>query len=253
VTESDGDRPRETRDNDNAGDPTDASRSPLVMIVEDDRSLASWMADYLSECGFAISVAATGEAALELLARDDPDALILDLGLPGIDGLEVCRRARVDRHRPVLVLTARDGEEAEVRGLEAGADDYLIKPVRPRVLLARLRVLLRREHALARRETLLVGALKLDLAARAVHLDGRPLALSTREFDALRLLAEAAGRPVPRERLVAELRGIEYDGLDRSIDLVISRLRRRLGDSADVPRRIKTLRGVGYLLADDID
>jgi len=229
--------------------------APSVLVVEDDTALAEWIADYLAQHGFRVALASRGDDALQRIERDAPDAVVLDLGLPGIDGLAVCRRARAFYTGPVLMLTARDEDEDEIRGLEDGADDYLVKPVRPRVLLARLQTLLRRaELAGGRQDTprqapvLVVGDLMLDLTRREAYVAGVALSLSTQEFDVLALLAGSAGRPVDRQTLSARLRGLEYDGLDRAVDLAVSRLRRKLGDPAGEPRRIKTVRGRGYQL-----
>lgn len=219
-----------------------------VLVVEDDASLARWIADYLVSHGYRASVATRGDAALELIEADRPDAVVLDLSLPVLDGLAVCRRARAFYDRPILMLTARDDDEDEVRGLELGADDYLVKPVRPRVLLARLQALLRREGAARAAGRIVVGELEVDLAGREARLAGAPLALTTQEFDVLALLAGEAGRPVDRQTLSARLRGIDWDGMDRAVDLAVSRLRRKLGDGAGAPRRIVTVRGRGYLL-----
>jgi len=226
-------------------------RLPLVLVVEDDASLAGWIADYLVEHGLQASIASRGDTALELIEEDRPDAVVLDLGLPGIDGLAVCRRARAFYRGPILMLTARDEDEDEIRGLETGADDYLAKPVRPRVLLARLQTLLRRDVNSVVRNTLRIGRLSIDSNAREVAYDGILIALSTQEFDVLQLLASTPGEAVDRQTLTTRLRGIKYDGTDRSVDLAISRLRRKLDDPAEEPRRIKTLRGRGYLLSPD--
>ena len=221
-----------------------------VLVVEDDAALARWIGDYLVAHGLHASVATRGDVALELIRSDRPDAVVLDLGLPVLDGLAVCRRARAFYDGPILMLTARDDDEDEIRGLETGADDYLTKPVRPRVLLARLQALLRRGDAgAAAGGRLHAGPLEIDPARREARLDGVPLALTTQEFDVLSLLASEAGRTVDRQTLSARLRGIDDDGLGRAVDLAVSRLRRKLGDDAAAPRRIKTVRGRGYLLS----
>ena len=221
-----------------------------MLVVEDDAALARWIGDYLVDHGLRASVATRGDVALELIRSDRPDAVVLDLGLPVLDGLAVCRRARAFYKGPILMLTARDDDEDEIRGLETGADDYLTKPVRPRVLLARLQALLRRGDAgAAATGRLHAGALEIDPARREAWLDGVPLALTTQELDVLCLLASEAGRTVDRQTLSARLRGIDDDGTGRAVDLAVSRLRRKLGDDAAAPRRIKTVRGRGYLLS----
>jgi len=222
-----------------------------VMIVEDDESLARWIADYLISHGYLVSVATQGDVVLQMLRHDSPDALILDLNLPVMDGLEVCRQARSFYANPVLMMTARDTDADEISGLDSGADDYLTKPVKPSILLARLRALLRRANHDASLTTIRIDTLAIDVESRTVSLAGTPVALSTLEFDVLHLLATHVGQSLSRDALISAIRGIEYDGFDRSVDICISRLRRKLGDDAHVPRRIKTLRGVGYLLAAD--
>lgn len=222
-----------------------------IMVVEDDESLARWIADYLDSHGYIVSVATSGDTALELIESDVPDAVILDLNLPVIDGLEVCRRAREFYYNPIIMLTARDADADEVKGLDTGADDYLGKPVKPGILLARLRALLRRSRHEAINSDILIGGLRIDSESRTVTLGDDVVTVSTLEFDVLHILAVNVGQCLSREALIAHVRGIEYDGFDRSVDICISRLRRKLGDDAQVPRRIKTLRGAGYLLAAD--
>jgi len=221
------------------------------MVVEDDESLARWIADYLSSHGYLVTVATRGDEALALIENDAPDLVVLDLNLPVLDGLEVCRRAREFFDKPILMLTARDDDADEILGLNSGADDYLGKPVTPRILLARVRALLRRGKPKDPSRVIVIGSLSLDPDSRTVKLNEELVAVSTHEFDVLLLLANHVGKPLSREALISEIRGIEYDGFDRSVDVCISRLRRKLGDDAQTPRRIKTLRGTGYLLAAD--
>ena len=229
--------------------PADGSH---VMVVEDDRSLAAWLADYLNSHGYLASVATDGTDALVLIEEDEPDLILLDWNLPGLEGIEVCRRVRERSRVPILMLTARTEEGDEVTGLETGADDYLTKPVRGKVLLARVRALLRREGAGSEEDCLRrVGALAVDMRSRSARLGERTLELSSLEFDVLAALTARPGETLGREELVAGLRGIEYDGFDRSIDLCVSRLRRKIGDRGGSPSRIKTVRGKGYLLAPD--
>lgn len=222
-----------------------------IMVVEDDESLARWIADYLGSHGYLVSVANQGDEALELIRADLPDLVILDLNLPVLDGLEVCRQARTFYDRPILMLTARDDDSDEILGLNTGADDYLGKPVAPSRLLARVRALLRRGSAEPESRLITIGGLSIDPDSRSVTLHEQRVSVSTHEFDLLSLLARNAGTPLSRDTLISEIRGIEYDGFDRSVDVSISRLRRKLGDDAQEPRRIKTLRGTGYLLAQD--
>lgn len=229
----------------------DSDTTQHVMVVEDDESLARWIADYLVSHGYLVSIATRGDTALRMLRNDMPDALILDLNLPVMDGIEVCRQARAFFARPIIMMTARDTEADEVNGLDSGADDYLTKPVRPGILLARLRALLRRSNQELAPTLMQIGGLSIDLESRSACLHDEAIALSTLEFDVLQLLAANVGQCMRREVLIAEIRGIEYDGFDRSVDVCISRLRKKLKDDAQEPRRIKTLRGVGYLLAAD--
>ena len=222
-----------------------------IMVVEDDVSLARWIADYLESHGFMVTVATRGDAALELIKSDLPAAVILDLNLPVMDGLEVCRQARRFFDNPIIMLTARDTDTDEVQGLNIGADDYLSKPVKPSILLARLKALLRRTQKTFDESNISIGELRIDTQSRTVVLFNDVVALSSHEYDVLLLLATKVGQITTRESLIEHIRGIEYDGLDRSVDISISRLRRKLKDDAQVPRRIKTVRGVGYMLTAD--
>jgi two-component system, OmpR family, response regulator RstA len=221
-----------------------------VLLVEDDAQLASLVADFLSPHGFEVSVEERGDAAITRIARDQPDAVVLDVNLPGLDGFSVCKTVRAEYRGVILMLTARGEELDEVLGLEAGADDYMAKPVRPRALLARLRSHLRRaipaEHV---GPPIRVGALTVDAARRSVVLHGLPVELTTAEFDLLDLLARHAGRTLSRRDIYHHLHGMDFDGFDRSIDLRISRLRRKIGDDPARPQRIKSVRGIGYMLS----
>ena len=229
----------------------EANELPHIMVVEDDESLAAWIADYLNSQGYQVSVATRGDDALELIKADEPDLIVLDVMLPGLTGLQVCEQARKFYTQPILMLTAQSEEEDEIKGLETGADDFLPKPVKPKVLLARIKALLRREQADDQNLIIRIGGLYIDPTSRTLTLDNSDVPLSSHEFDLLTILASHAGTAVSRENLVSQMRGIEYDGLDRSIDISISRLRKKLGDDASAPERIKTIRGKGYLLAPD--
>ncbi|TBU87186.1 response regulator [Phytopseudomonas dryadis] len=223
-----------------------------ILIVEDDPRLAELTADYLRGNGLQVSIEADGARAAARIVDECPDLVILDLMLPGEDGLAICARVR-DRcyAGPILLLTARSDEMDQVLGLESGADDYVCKPVRPRVLLARIRVLLRRrearEPAAQAAHRLSFGPLLIDHALREAWLGEQGIELTSAEFDLLWLLAANAGRILSREEIFAALRGIEYDGLDRSIDVRISRIRPKIGDDPLHPRLIKTIRSKGYL------
>lgn len=225
---------------------------PHILVVEDDQSLADWIGDYLLENSFDISIANRGDEAINLVKIDDPDVVILDINLPIKDGFAVCQEIREFYSKPVLMLTARGDESDEVTGLEAGANDYLIKPVRPKALLARVNTLLGRTAASSQSQhSREYGSFKIDTESRSVYLDNKLIDLSTHEFDLLWLLSEQAGRVFSREEMVGQLRGIEYDGFNRSVDIMISRIRKKLGDDSSKPVKIKTVWGKGYVFASD--
>jgi DNA-binding response OmpR family regulator len=223
--------------------------APIVMLVEDDLRLAELVRGYLENNGFAVIVESRGDRVADKVRRENPDLVVLDLGLPGRDGFSVCKELRSFYSRPVLILTARDDNIDHVLGLELGADDYVIKPVEPRVLLARINALLRRSRALPATDTkaLRFGKLSIDPAARSVIHGEQPIALSSNEFDLLMLLASRAGEVQSREVLYQQLYKRDYDGLDRTLDVRISHLRKKLGDDAEHSERIKTIWGQGYL------
>ncbi|HEY6527144.1 MAG TPA: response regulator transcription factor [Cellvibrionaceae bacterium] len=224
--------------------------SEHVLVVEDDASLAAWICDYLSQHNYRVTLATTGTMAVQRIAADQPDLVVLDLMLPEKNGFDVCREVRQFFAKPILMMTASGDEVDEVLGLELGADDYITKPVKPRVLLARIKALLRREPSIPD-SSRSFGKLFLDAHSKSVALGGTSLDISPHEFDVLWLLACRAGEVVSRTDLVSQLRGIDYDGFDRSVDIRISRLRKKLGDSADAPAKIKTVWGRGYLFAPD--
>ncbi len=227
---------------------------PIVtaLLVEDDERLARLTADYLAGHGVVVTRCADGARGLDLALRQPFDVVLLDLMLPGKDGLAVCRELRLRSDVPVIVLTARGEEADRVMGLESGADDYLAKPFSPRELLARIRALLRRARGQAgpRLRTLRVGTLVLDGGARSAALGGRELPLTDYEFRLLFALAEQPGRVFSRDQLMAHARGSADESFDRSIDVHVSRLRQKLGDDPRRPRWLKTVRGAGYVLAD---
>ncbi|RUI37024.1 winged helix-turn-helix domain-containing protein [Pseudomonas aeruginosa] len=211
-----------------------------ILIVEDDRRLAELTREYLEGNGLKVDIEANGALAAARILAERPDLVVLDLMLPGEDGLSICRQVRPQFDGPILMLTAR-------------TDDYVCKPVRPRVLLARIRALLRRSEApeagapAADSKRLAFGRLVIDNAMREAWLDGTTIELTSAEFDLLWLLAANAGRILSREEIFNALRGIEYDGQDRSIDVRISRIRPKIGDDPMHPRLIKTVRSKGYL------
>lgn len=221
-----------------------------VLIVEDDLKLARLIGNFLEQHGFEVAEAHRGDGAAEVFARFMPHVTILDLMLPGKDGLQVCRDLRQITSAPILMLTAREDDIDQILGLESGADDYVTKPVEPRVLLARIRALLRR-HALVTvpPERRVFGELVIDHSARIASLGGQQADLSTSEFELLWLLADRAGQVLSRDEILNALRGIEFDGLDRSVDVCVSKLRKKLNDDPRQPRRIKTVWGKGYLFS----
>jgi DNA-binding response OmpR family regulator len=221
---------------------------PLVVLVEDDLRLAELVRSYLQGNGFRVAVEHRGEHVAERVQREGADLVILDLGLPGKDGFSVCRELRATFDIPILMLTARNSDIDQVVGLELGADDYVIKPVEPRVLVARIHALLRRGRTpgAADNRTLRFGALSINPAARSVALNDQPVTLSSNEFDLLLFLASGPGEVRSRETLYLQLYKREYNGLDRTLDVRISHLRRKLGDTGD-PEKIRTVWGHGYV------
>jgi two-component system, OmpR family, response regulator len=227
----------------------------LVLLVEDDLRLATLTREYLESHGMAVVHVSDGRRGQDEALSGRYDAVLLDLMLPGKDGLDVCREIRTRSDVPIVVLTARGEEADRVMGLELGADDYLGKPFSPRELLARIRAVVRRAKGRAgpAREAVKVGGLVVDPAARRVTLDGKEIALTGYEFALLHALARRAGRVLAREQLMELAKGSADDAFDRSIDVHVSRLRQKLGDDPKRPRLIKTVRGAGYLLADESD
>ena len=226
-----------------------------ILLVEDDKRLSNLVVEYLQQQGLQVAVEYRGDTAVSRIIEMQPDLVILDLMLPGLDGLEVCRQVRPKYSAPILMLTAKDEDFDQVVGLEIGADDYVIKPVQPRVLLARIRTLLRRSQAtqtLEKESTKKIdhfdfGRLHIHVSARSVTLDNAPVELTTQEYELLHLLVVNEGKVLSREAILSSLSGIEYDGLDRSVDIRISRLRKLLELDPAKPTGIKTVRAQGYL------
>jgi DNA-binding response OmpR family regulator len=220
-----------------------------VLIIDDDDGLRRRLESFFRLHMFASAGAPNGEVGLDMLAAGGFDAVLLDVMMPGLDGIEVIRRIRAESDVPVLMLTGKDTESDRVLGLELGADDYIAKPFRPRELLARVRAVLRRSHSRAPTKLLRCGDIEIDLARRTVQVGGAPLELSGIELDLLAALIRARGEVLSREALLIEAgRNHVTDG-ERTVDVHISRLRRKLGDDPRTPRRIKTVHGVGYVLA----
>ena len=261
-----------------------------LLLVEDDKRLSDLITEYLQKQGLKVATEYRGDTAVQRIIQEQPDLVILDLMLPGLDGLEVCRQVRPAYASPILMLTARDEDVDQVVGLELGADDYVVKPVQPRVLLARVRALLRRNQVglatvvttqsaadqpsstslgiaasaqnsqqtlasgihLATSEKqckMCFGQLEVDPASREVRLNKTLIDFTTQEFDLLYLLAKNAGVVLSRDAIFEAMSGIEYDGLDRSVDIRISRLRKLLETNPGKPSGIKTVRGQGYLFS----
>ncbi len=223
--------------------------APSILLVEDDRRLAEMVSEYLGEAGFSVSVAGDGRTGLARLAAEPCDALVLDLMLPDMDGLEVCRQLRAFSDVPVLMLTARGDAMDRVVGLEIGADDYLPKPFEPRELLARLRAILRRWDRTRSANVLRFGRLEIDRDARGVRVDGAERSLTGHQFALLVALAERAGRVLSRDTLMDLVKGEELEAFDRSIDVHVSRIRVAIEDDPKRPRRLLTVRGAGYVFA----
>jgi DNA-binding response OmpR family regulator len=223
--------------------------SERVLLIEDDVRLAEMVSEYLGAAGFDVSRVSSGAGALERLARQPYDALVLDLTLPDIDGLEVCRQLRARWDTPVLMLTARGEPMDRVVGLELGADDYLPKPFEPRELLARLRALLRRAKAPAKARVLRFGRLEIDRDALLIRVDGTERTLTSLQYALLVALAENAGRVLSREALMERVKGQAHEAFDRSIDVHVSRIRAAIEDDPKKPRRLITVRGAGYVFA----
>lgn len=226
--------------------------TPLVLLVEDDLRLAELVRTYLHGNGFRVVVEHRGDRVVEHLQSEAPDLVVLDLGLPGRDGFAVCKELRAVSDLPILIVTARDNDIDHVVGLEIGADDYVVKPVEPRVLVARIHALLRRARAATQVEprVLKFGELTINATARSVAIGSGNVALSSNEFDLLFFLACRVGEIQSRETLYLQLYKREYDGLDRTLDVRISHLRKKLAD-AGASDRIRTVWGHGYLFSPD--
>ena len=229
--------------------------TPHLLMIEDDARLAAMVGEYLAQSGFTVSHAGDGESGLAALQEKPVDLVVLDLMLPDIDGLEVCRRIRALAGElarvPVLMLTAKGDPMDRIVGLELGADDYLPKPFEPRELLARIRAVLRRQQggASAEHKLLRFGALEIDRDARSVTVAGQPAELTSYQFDLLVTLAERAGRVLTREQIMEAVRGRELEAFDRSIDVHMGRIRAAIEQDVKNPKRILTVRGVGYVFA----
>lgn len=224
-----------------------------ALLIDDDRKLAGLLTEYLRRFEIVLTHAATGDEGLRMLRSDPPDCVLLDVMLPGRDGFDVCREIRKTSDIPVIMLTARGEVADRIVGLEIGADDYLPKPFEPRELAARIQAVLRRRQAQVRGEVIRCGDLEVDLGRRSVYRNGEDLRLTALEFDALAVFARFPGVVLHRERLVDLLKGVEWDPVNRSLDVLVSRLRQKLGDDPQTPRYLKTIRGTGYLFLGGLD
>lgn len=237
-----------------ASDVKDLESAARVLLVEDDERLAELISEYLGRNGIELHWVRRGDLAVERTYEIEPDLVVLDVMLPGVNGFDVLRRVRAKSRTPVLMLTARGEEVDRIVGLEIGADDYLSKPFNPRELVARIRAILRRTKSAppetpGKLEVLSVGDIELDKGARVVRRAGKPVELTAVEFDLLEILLRSAGHVVTREELFKSVLGREFTPFDRSIDMHVSNLRKKLGHRINGTERIKTIRAVGYIYA----
>jgi DNA-binding response OmpR family regulator len=223
--------------------------SDRILLIEDDPRLAEMVQSYLGEAGFHVTIAPKGATGIALHTRETFDCIILDLMLPDMDGLDICRRIRSEAQTPILMLTARGDAMDRVVGLEMGADDYLPKPFEPRELLARLRAILRRGKSEQKNEVVRFGRLEIDTGAHVARLDGEACSLTSYQFTLLALLARNAGRVMSREAIMDAMKNERLEAFDRSIDVHISRIRAAIEDDPKKPRRVITVRGAGYVFA----
>lgn len=221
-----------------------------ILVVDDEPKIVQLLHAYLARAGYQVITATDGLTAIDKFHREHPNLVILDILLPGLDGLEICQIIREEGDTPIIMLTARVEEDDRILGLELGADDYVTKPFSPREVVARVKAVLRRAHGEATDTPLEVGQLRLDSARREVTLNGQPVSLTATEFDLLHTLMRQPGRPFSRLQLLEQVQGYAYDGYERTIDTHIKNLRQKLGDSPRQPHYILTVRGVGYKMAE---
>ena len=222
-----------------------------ILVVEDELKIARLVRDYLQQAGFDVVEAADGRTALTLARAERPDMIVLDLGLPEVDGLDVTRRLRAESAVPIIMLTARSEESDRIVGLELGADDYIVKPFSPKELIARIRAVLRRADAtLGGGEVLRAGPVQVDLPKRRVTVGDHDIELTATEFDLLVTLARHPGRIYTRAQLLDAIHGVSFDSYERSVDAHIKNLRRKLEEDPRRPRLILTVYGVGYKFSD---
>jgi len=217
-----------------------------ILIIDDDVDLNALLTEYLQGFGHSLRSATTAAAGREQLRRELPDLLLLDVMLPDTNGLELCREFRAEYDLPVIMLTARGETADKVMGLELGADDYVHKPFEPRELVARIQSVIRRAKETSSKDTLVCDGLRLETETQRVELDGSGIELTTTEFELLKGLMQSRGRVLSRDHLIERLRGFDADVYDRSVDMLVSRLREKLGDNPKKPRFIRTVRLSGY-------
>lgn len=223
-----------------------------LLVIDDDARLRELLQEYLESRGFRVIVAEDGRRGLERIANDPVDLVVLDVMMPGMDGFDVLKEIRKSSRLPVIMLTARGDELDRIVGLEIGADDYMPKPFNPRELLARVQAVLRRaEPEAPEPERLVAGPIVIDSDRRSVTLDGAAIELTTTEFELLKTLVANAGRVIARERLMELARGADFAAFDRSVDVHVSHIRKKLGDDGKRPRFVKTVRGIGYTIPKD--
>jgi DNA-binding response OmpR family regulator len=226
--------------------------TPTLLIIDDDARLNQLLKDFLKDFGYQVITATHPIKGLKKLKQTSPDLVILDIMLPEMDGFEVCRAIRETSNIPIIMLTARGEVTDKVVGLELGADDYLAKPFEPRELVARIQSVLRRSRQLSDNQILTFDRLTIDPDKRIAMLDSNPLDLTTNEFAALAFLARNAGKVLNRDQILQELRGMDCDAFNRSVDIAVSRLRQKLKDNPKSPEFIKTVWGTGYVFIADI-
>ncbi len=227
--------------------------SGMILVIDDEPKIAKQARDYLEKSGFQVLTAGDGKAALAIARHERPDLVVLDLNLPGMDGLDVCRALRRESDVPIIMLTARAEEADRLIGLELGADDYIVKPFSPRELVARVRAVLRRVRGETRQPGFIrAGDLEIDLDGHRAACAGEPLQLTRSEFTLLATLAQHPGQTFTREQLLDRLHGVAYEGFDRSVDAHIKNLRRKLEDDPLQPRYVLTVYGVGYKFSDEV-
>ena len=225
-----------------------------ILVVDDEPKIVQLARDYLEKSGFKVLTSGDGQQALAITRQEHPDLIVLDLMLPGMDGLDVCRAIRRESDVPIIMLTARAEETDQLIGLELGADDYITKPFSPRALVARVRALLRRTQGnLLQQETIRIGDLELDLRRKQLSLKGEIIHLTRSEFLLLETLAKHPGQPLSREQLLEKLHGVVFDGVDRSVDSHIKNLRRKIEPDPADPIYIQTVYGFGYKFQGDLE